>query len=620
MVDTNKSVQSLGVAQVGVGTSIFFRQTSPRGAKLQVQVSRDYLNFEKSQTTGKILIKNGQSEKIANTSDYRVSKIADNNYCLAYKIKNIKHTPLCLATSKDGVIWEKITTITKIEEAGILVPEFTASGNHVLYFGEKRIKAAYSYDLVSWKILPNPVLRFQGGSEEDRIKIASVTIENGEISLVYFDYKVDAEGRESNHCLKLVTLDKENPTKVVWKSEKPLWESPESWRSKNVKVVGVVSTSGGLVSYWEIGNEGIYAIKHYPVAPAVKAKTGVFLPVLQKSHKNPILSPMGHNDWESQAVFNPAAIFEGGKIKLIYRAVGGNGVSVFGYAESTDGIHIDVRSDRPIFVPKQPFESNPQAPFTPSPQYMSGYGCGGCEDPRITKIEGKFYVTYTAWNGSDIPRVALTSIGEDDFNHKKWEWKNPVLISPPRSKNHDGLSKNWSIFPEKINGKYAVLHSLSPEILIDYFDSLDFDGKTFIESYSDNNFNFKTNHWNMRIRGAGPPPIKTKDGWLVLYRASTDDCGYTVGAMLLDGENPNKILYNSTNPILSPETWYEKEGIKPNIVYSCGAVAVDNHLYVYYGASDQYTCLATAPLDRFLNKLETTGTPCLEPAMAIAYS
>ena len=108
-------------------------------------------------------------------------------------------------------------------------------------------------------------------------------------------------------------------------------------------------------------------------------------------------------------------------------------------------------------------------------------GMGVRKTRELPKLMTGFTV-YTAFDGWGSVRIGLTSIGLEDFLNKKWNWQTPVLISPPGE-----IHKNWVIFPEKINGKYAILHSLSPDILMDYFDNLDsFDGKTFIHSVHQN--------------------------------------------------------------------------------------------------------------------------------------
>src|SRR4029079_9082211 len=105
-----------------------------------------------------------------------------------------------------------------------------------------------------------------------------------------------------------------------------------------------------------------------------------------------------------------------------------------------------------------------------------GGGYGGCEDPRITKVDDTFFMTYVAYNGEDPPRVALTSIKVDDFMNKKWDkWAKPKLISKPGMVN-----KNCVIFPEKINGRFAVIHRVFPDILLDLVDDLEFED-TYLE-------------------------------------------------------------------------------------------------------------------------------------------
>lgn len=163
------------------------------------------------------------------------------------------------------------------------------------------------------------------------------------------------------------------------------------------------------------------------------------------------------------------------------------------------------------------------------------------------------------------------------------------------------MNKNWVVFPEKIHGKYAVLHSVSPDVCVDYFDTLDFDGSTFIKS----SYQWKPNkdRWDMFVRGVGPSPLKTREGWLVLYHATTRDCGYKLGAMLLDLNDPTKVICRSHGPILEPKVWYENEGAKPRIVYSCGAIIKDEKLFVYYGSADTVSCVATVPIRILLDSL-----------------
>ena len=319
---------------------------------------------------------------------------------------------------------------------------------------------------------------------------------------------------------------------------------------------------------------------------------------LKRFKKNPIIEPDAKNSWESKAAFNPGAVLKDGKIHLIYRAIGDNDMSVFGYASSDDGLNIKERLDYPVYFHKK---GATHLSFTNPIHYGSGGGGnGGCEDPRLTLIDDKVYLLYTAFDGWGSLRIALTSIGLGDFLDKKWRWKKPTLISPPGE-----IHKNWVMFPEKINGKFAILHSVSPEILIDYFDNLEeFDDNDYVKSYYGKSARRKSN-WDNWIRGAAAPPIKTKYGWLLLYHAmdDRDPNRYKLGAMILDKKDPAKILYRSKQPILEPDEIYENQGFKAGVVYCCGAVVKDGQLFVYYGGADKVTCVAVADLESFLKKL-----------------
>jgi predicted GH43/DUF377 family glycosyl hydrolase len=334
---------------------------------------------------------------------------------------------------------------------------------------------------------------------------------------------------------------------------------------------------------------------------------------LTRSKKNPIIEPVSQRHWESKATFNPTAIVHDGKVHIIYRAIGDSDISVLGYAKSDDGHSIIPDSKELAY-----YHQNKQYPEKSNKEneknvlkinYSSGGGwSGGCEDPRLTLLGNQVYMIYTSFDGWGSVRMALTSISLDDFISKRWNWKKPVLISPPQQ-----IHKNWVLFPEKIKGKYAILHSISPKIMIDYFSSLDeLDGNNYIYSVHQG-----SRLWEYRdkfIRGVGPTPLKTKYGWLVLYHKMEkhETHRYKLWAMILDEKDPTKILYNSEEPILEPDFWYENEGYKSGVVYSCGAVVKDGELFVYYGGADKVSCVATAGLDAFLKELVHSSKPVLK--------
>jgi predicted GH43/DUF377 family glycosyl hydrolase len=331
---------------------------------------------------------------------------------------------------------------------------------------------------------------------------------------------------------------------------------------------------------------------------------------LERFVGNPIIHPARDTYWESTATFNPTAFEHDGKIHILYRAVGIGDISTIGYAQSNDGLNLFGRNFKPIFI-----HSNDRKDLDNPIFYSSGGGWnGGAEDPRITKLDNKLYMTYTAFDGWGSVRIGLTWIDLEDFLNKKWNWRKPVLISPPGQ-----IHKNWVIFPEKINKQYAILHSLSPEIQIEYVKNLDsFDGKKFIKSIHQDD-----PKWQLRergMRGVGPSPIKTKYGWLIFYHAmeKEDPNRYKLFAMLLDLKNPSKILYRSSKAVLEPDMFYENEGYKWGVVYSCGALVKNNELFVYYGGADMVSCVAVADFELFLKELRTSGKPKLnKPARNI---
>lgn len=332
--------------------------------------------------------------------------------------------------------------------------------------------------------------------------------------------------------------------------------------------------------------------------------------IVERSENNPILSPQSFNEWESQGTFNPAAWHdETGTAHILYRAVGSDGVSRLGYAKSLDGVHFD-RLPYPVYSMENirsidKFGREHELRFDPV-LYPSGGSYGGAEDPRIVAIDDRLYVSSSAFDGWDFIRIAIFSISKKDFIQHKWKWSKLMLISPEGT-----ISKNWVLFPEKIQGKFAILHSLVPEIQVDYVDELEdlSRGKVSIKSRFDGvEWRKERPGWDTWLRGAGAPPIKTSAGWLVFYHAidKREPHKYKLGAYILDYKNPKKILARAPDPILVPDMWYENDG-KPGVVYVCGAVIEKGILYIYYGGGDKYACVAKIDSGEFINWMMTKG-------------
>ncbi len=334
---------------------------------------------------------------------------------------------------------------------------------------------------------------------------------------------------------------------------------------------------------------------------------------LKRAKHNPIIKPAPNSFWESEAVFNPGAVAHDGRVHLFYRALGGDGLSRIGYTSSKDGIHFDERLPYPVYVAENANEAKSHYPYTSPARfvynpvlYASGGGWGGCEDPRAVKIDGRIYLTFNMFNGWESMRVAFTSIDGRDLLEKKWNWSKFAYLSRPGDRQ-----KNWVLFPEKIDGKFALFHNLDKgdpsRVHIAYLDELDMHKTPSQKEAPD--IHTLPDHkvaWHNRTRSASAPPLKTKDGWLLFYHAmdKDDPNRYKVGALLLDLKDPTKVLYRASRPVLEPDEWYENDW-KPGIVYASGAVVKGGTLFLYYGGGDKHIAMAYINLEEFLRKLKS---------------
>jgi len=339
--------------------------------------------------------------------------------------------------------------------------------------------------------------------------------------------------------------------------------------------------------------------------------------LLKRSDHNPILRP-GTHPWTAEAVMNPAAAVLGGRTHLIYRAIGTDGISRLGYASSPDGITFDKRLPYPIYVARNPHNLALHLRRYSPVLYPSGGSWGGCEDPRMVVVDGKVYVTFNMFENWRL-RVAAIWMSVEDFLAERFDaWRGPVILS------HSDRDKNWVLFPKKIGGQFAVLHSVIGDdenhVRIEYCDNLATLKQSRFVSPDPQRVPDKPVAWHVHTRSAGPPPVRTDRGWLVFYHAhdARESHRYKLGAMLLDLVDPTKVLYRAAAPVLSPDEYYENDG-KPGIVYAAGAVVRNGTLFVYYGGADKVVCVATAPLEAFLDALIKGSQPSLSvmtPAQA----
>lgn len=607
-----KKSEVVGVYGDG-GIVYLFYKSQEASNLLSVEISSDGQNFTQFKDSIKIVDSKRRNVSPKNLDHLSMSRVYG-NYFMFYQTEFGRKLKSYGAYGKNIDQFSKTGEITGVGDNAVLVPSYKIEEEYLLIFGGASIKGALSHDFSKWQILDEPIIKsYKDFFGENSLKVGGVFVTDEGILLLYFVVKT--KGNIDHFELKAAVLDKLNPTRVIRYIENLIWESPEEWFDQKIKPLGVVKIAESFFSFWQ-GEKGVYCVSH-PSFLFEGEKLHFPHIILNKLKQNPIIRPIIENLWESKATFNPAAIYEKGKVHIIYRAIGEDDVSVLGYATSFDGVNIDERLNAPVYFPTEPFESSrPYRGIKPVGRFESGGGCfGGCEDPRITKIEDKIYMTYVAYDGWNPPRVALTSLDFEDFINNRWHWEKPVLISKPGV-----VDKNACLLSEKINGKFVIFHRIYPDILVDFVDDLNFDGNTFLEGKY--KISPRENFWDSRKVGAGPPPIKTDEGWLLIYQAvgERDSSRYKIGAMLLDINDPLKVLARSNEPILAPDEWYENDGFKAGVAYPCGAVAINNKLIVYYGGADTVVCAATASLDEFVSKLKIHKNFKLSPSLVSCFN
>lgn len=238
-------------------------------------------------------------------------------------------------------------------------------------------------------------------------------------------------------------------------------------------------------------------------------------------------------------------------------------------ARSTDGVHFTVDDD-PFILPELESE-----------RY-------GVEDARITTIDGRYFINYTAVSGDGwATALAVT----DDFESIERQ----SLIFHPNN-------KDVALFPEKIGGLYRALHrpnNAMGKASIWYAESPDlihWGNHKCVLRPRDTIFE------EMKI-GGGAPSIRTDEGWLHIYHGKGRDQLYTLWAVLLDLDDPSVVLARGTEPLLQPDASCETDGFFGNVVFTNGIVERNGELLVYYGASDESTCVATTSIDQVLRTL-----------------
>lgn len=233
--------------------------------------------------------------------------------------------------------------------------------------------------------------------------------------------------------------------------------------------------------------------------------------------------------------------------------------------------------------------------FKESEEFPSIFGEGqyesyGIEDCRISKIDNTYHLTYTM--------VSPNGVGVGLRTTKDWKKfeKKGMIFSPH--------NKDCAIFEEKINGMFYALHRpSSPELGGNYIwlaqspDGVHWGNHKCIAKTREGKFDSK------RL-GAGASPIKTAKGWLEIYHGATAENKYCLGAILLDLEDPSKVIARSEKPIMEPIAKYEQTGFFGNVVFTNGHNINGDTINLYYGASDEHVCMTTFSINKILKSLE----------------
>ncbi|MBA3558520.1 MAG: glycosidase [Gemmatimonadaceae bacterium] len=272
-----------------------------------------------------------------------------------------------------------------------------------------------------------------------------------------------------------------------------------------------------------------------------------------------------HKDSEGLDVSDPRIVISNGHTWL-------TSISHLRVARSTDGIH---------------FEVEPAPALSPATEYESF----GVEDARITLLDGTYWINYTAVSQHGISTALASTTDFRTFE------RHGIIFPPP--------NRDVTIFPEKIGGRYAALHRPMPEGLGE--PTIWFATSPDMISWGEHQFvaGARPDSWDDSKVGGGAVPFRVRtgkrDGWLAVYHGVTaSPTTYSLGALLLDANDPSRVIARSQEPILRPEASYEREGFFGGVVFTCGLLAEGDLVRIYYGAADGVTAVADLSLEQIL--------------------
>jgi predicted GH43/DUF377 family glycosyl hydrolase len=324
-------------------------------------------------------------------------------------------------------------------------------------------------------------------------------------------------------------------------------------------------------------------------------------------------------EFENEGILNPAVIREGDSVHILYRAVQQGNHSTIGYCKLDGPLTVTERGDKPIIIPEFDYESQ------------------GVEDARIVKIDDLFYLTYTAYDGTNARGALAISKDLKTFEKKgiivpPMTYAKFVMLVEKAGKVNESYylnqkfyyqaadiekkiilwDKNVIFFPRRINGNLVFLHRIRPGIQLVSVKSLD----ELTTEYWENYFLNLQEHividpvyrHEFSYIGGGCPPIETKDGWLLIYHGVEETergLVYSACAALMDLNNPVKEIARLPYALFFPEYNWELVGEVNNVVFPTGTALFGNTLFIYYGAADSLIACASVNLPELLAELMT---------------
>ena len=340
---------------------------------------------------------------------------------------------------------------------------------------------------------------------------------------------------------------------------------------------------------------------------------------------NPIMGPRPGVQWRGTAR-NPGVVWDGAKFHMVFTADPRprDGVIRLGYAESRDGFHF----------------TEQEGPWLAPSDDPSDFDHAGCEDARVTYLEGRYYIAYAgrSFNGLDYA-AGIRRLGPGGNTNPVWtdnyrrvglavtdDFKTVEKLGPITSEHI--CDANVALFPERIGGKYAMIHR--PTAFVPWMLPLHYHPGCVWLAFSEKLDYWSSNRrempWNMvdgedimdevlllapqqkweqfKVGGSGVP-IPTDDGWLMTYHGVDRQNVYRVGLALLDREDPRKVIARTPDPVFEPQDeWDTAKDWGLKCVFPCANVVVGDEVFMYYGCGDNYVSVATFSLKEALDHVK----------------